>query len=107
MQWVCWVLGPVLRKQMQFPEELTVYWRKETSSQKITIQYSNARTDTDTQKVQREHRERHSAHPAGCQERIPKAGDAWAESQGVSKTFPKKQERVFQVEGMAEVKAQR
>lgn len=91
---------------MQSSEELTVYWRKETSSQKITIQYSNARTDTDTQKVQRAHKERRSAHPAGCQERLPKAGDAGAESQGVSKTFPQKQERVFHVEGMAEVKVQ-
>lgn len=61
MQWACWVLGPVLspggtlRKKVWSLEELTVYWRKQTNSQKITIQHSNATTDTDTQRRQWEH----------------------------------------------------
>lgn len=44
--------GCTLRKKTQSLETLTVYWRKETSGQKITVQYSNATTDTDTQKTQ-------------------------------------------------------
>lgn len=56
--------------------------------------------------MQWEHMEGQLAQPGGDQERLLKAGDTWAESQGVSEKFPRKKERVFQVEGMAKVKEQ-
>lgn len=55
--------GCTLRKKIQSLEKLTVYWRKEISSQKITIQCSNATTDTDTQQRQWEHTEGPLAQP--------------------------------------------